>query len=331
GPRLPGHAGGPLQRPDESGVEAALRLAPMIDRGTLAIQGPPGSGKTFTGAHMICDLVQKGRRVGVRAQSHKVIRNLLKDVLKAAARKQQSVSCVHKMAERTDPPDAGITESTDNAALLSAIQRREAKVAGGTSFMWAREEFFEAVDVLFVDEAGQMSLPNGLAIAPCAKNVVLLGDPRQLEQPIQGSHPEGTAVSALEHVLGDRQTIAPDRGLFLAESWRLPPEICDFTSELFYERRLMARSAPGLQVISGADRFAGSGLWFVPVEHDANQSASPEEVEVVARLVSSLLDGSVRWRDRDHQTHALEQGDILVIAPYNAQVADLAVALPGGV
>ena len=124
--------------------------------------------------------------------------------------------------------------------------------------MWAREEFFEAVDVLFVDEAGQLSLANVLAIAQSAKSLVLLGDPQQLEQPIQGAHPEGAAASALEHVLAGHRTIPEDRGLFLEQSWRLPPEICDFTSEMFYERRLRARSRPGVQTISGAGRFDGA-------------------------------------------------------------------------
>jgi uncharacterized protein len=119
--------------------------------------------------------------------------------------------------------------------------------------MWARSDFSEAVDVLFVDEAGQMSLANVLAIAACAKSVVLLGDPRQLEQPIKGSHPEGTAVSALEHMLEGKMTIAHDRGLFLEETWRLPPEICAFTSELFYEGRLQAHAGPGRQVLLAPD------------------------------------------------------------------------------
>src|SRR6058998_2107498 len=126
--------------------------------------------------------------------------------------------------------------------------------------MWAREEFLEAVDVLFVDEAGQMSLANALAIAPCAKSLVLLGDPQQLEQPIQGSHPEGTAVSALEHVLRGARTIRPDRGLFLEETWRLPPAICALTSELFYEGRLRAHGGLERQELLGDIPFAGSGL-----------------------------------------------------------------------
>src|SRR5204862_3049802 len=136
------------------------------------------------------------------------------------------------------PPDPRIQETTDNAAVATALRNGSVQVAGGTAWLWAREEFFEAVDVLFVDEAGQMSLANVLAIAGCAKSLVLLGDPRQLEQPIQGSHADGTAVSALEHVLAGHMTIPADRGLFLAETWRLPPEICAFTSGLFYAERL---------------------------------------------------------------------------------------------
>jgi uncharacterized protein len=196
--------------------------------------------------------------------------------------------------------------------------------------MWARHEFFEAVDVLFVDEAGQMALANVLAIAQGAHAVVLLGDPQQLEQPVQGFHPPGTATSALEHVLGGAQTIPPDRGLFLEETWRLAPAICDFTSELFYERRLKPHTGLERQAIAGETPFAGAGLWFVPVPHDANQSSSREEVAAVATLVQELTAGGVRWRDRDGAEHVLGLADLLVIAPYNAQVADLAAKLPPG-
>ena len=338
GPRLAIPVAGRLEREGEGGVRAARRLALALDRGTLAIQGPPGSGKTFTGARMICDLVRAGKRVGVCAASHKVIRNLLEGVVGAATEERVIVRCLQKVREAgakrareaAAPSDPRIAETTDNAAVLTALRNGAVQVAGGTAWLWAREEFFEAVDVLFVDEAGQMSLANVLAIAGCAANLVLLGDPRQLEQPIQGSHPDGTAVSALEHVLAGHMTIPEERGLFLAESWRLPPEICAFTSELFYEERLFAKSAPGVQALSGETRFGGAGLWFVPVEHDANQSASREEVEVVAGLIERLLGSGVEWRDRDGRTHALELAHILVIAPYNAQVADLISRLPRG-
>jgi predicted RecB family nuclease len=331
GPRLNDGATGILRAEGESGVQAARRLALALDQGTLAIQGPPGSGKTFTGARMIYDLVRSGRRVGVCAVSHKVIRNLLEAIGKAAAEDGRVLDCVQKVSREPSanlPP--GLKEIKDNAAILEALRSGRTRIAGGTAWLWAREEFFESVDVLFVDEAGQMSLANVLSIAGAGKNLVLLGDPRQLEQPIQGSHPEGTALSALEHVLDGALTIPPDRGLFLDESWRLPPEICAFTSELFYEGRLSARSKPGVQVLSGASPFDGSGLWYVPVEHDGNQSACGEEVEVVTALIDRLLHSGVSWRDRDGETHPLALDDILVVAPYNAQVADLTARLPEG-
>ncbi|HKQ57213.1 MAG TPA: TM0106 family RecB-like putative nuclease, partial [Candidatus Eisenbacteria bacterium] len=329
-PRVKGHTGEALEAPGEGGVKAARRLAVALDHGTLAIQGPPGSGKTFTGARMILDLARSGKRVGVCGFSHKVIRNLLQGVVAAAAEQGKPIDCIAKVRTKSQDPDPSIVETTDNAVVLDTLKNGPARIAGGTSWLWAREEFFEAVDVLFVDEAGQMSLANVLAIAGAGKNLVLLGDPRQLEQPIQGSHPEGTEVSALDHVIGKHLTIPPDRGLFLAESWRLPPEICSFTSEMFYEGKLHARSAPELQALAGSDRFNGAGLWYVPVEHDANQSSCAEEVEAVEALVAKLLAGGMTWRDRDGATHDLGLDDILVIAPYNAQVADLKAKLPKG-
>ena len=119
---------------------------------------------------------------------------------------------------------------------------------------------FETVDVLFVDEAAQMSLANVLAVSQAAKTVVLIGDPQQLDQPMQGSHPEGTDVSALDHILGGEQTISPDKGLFLEETWRLHPEICAFTSELFYDGKLRSRDGLEQQVINAAGPIYGSGL-----------------------------------------------------------------------
>ena len=329
-PRIAGHAGGGLEAAGEGGVRAARRIAPLLDHGTLAIQGPPGSGKTFTGARMICDLVRAGKRVGVCAMSHKVIRNLLDEVVEAALENGMTIRPIEKVSELTGNGDPSITESTDNAEVRDALRGGTHRVAGGTQYMWAREEFREAVDVLFVDEAGQMSLANVLAIAPSAASLVLLGDPQQLDQPIQGSHPDGAAVSALQHVLGDEQTIAPDRGLFLEETWRLPPVICALTSELFYERRLTSHEGLERQALTGAGPFAGAGLWYVPVVHDANQSSSAEEVAVVKRLVSMLTAPGRGWRDHHGCEHRLGLDHILVIAPYNAQVADLSAALPDG-
>src|SRR5262249_48370530 len=157
--------------------------------------------KTFTGARMICDLVRAGKKIGVCATSHKVIRNLLDKVVEAAKEEKVSPRCYQKVTKESEKPGDEIAEVTGNEQALRFLKSGAARVRGGTSWLWSREEFFEAVDVLFVDEAGQMSLANVLAIAQCARALVLLGDPRQLDQPLQGSHPEGTEISALEHLL----------------------------------------------------------------------------------------------------------------------------------
>jgi uncharacterized protein len=194
---------------------------------------------------MICDLVRAGKRVGVCTMSHKVIRNLLEAVAQAGREEGVSPRCFHKIGVDDEGPEGEIGEVADNDKALRLLKSGTARVLGGTAWLWSREEFFEAVDVLFVDEAGQMALANVLAIAQCARALVLLGDPRQLDQPLQGTHPEGTDISALEHLLKGHKTIAEDRGLFLEVTWRLHPAICRLTSELFYDDRL--QPLPGLE------------------------------------------------------------------------------------
>ena len=324
-PRIAG--GGALERPGEDPVVAACRLALALDHTVFPIQGPPGSGKTYTGARMIVELVGAGKKVGVCAVSHKVIRQLLETVAAQGAERGLEIRCVRKVKGESGPASP-IEEVTDNAKAAEAIHGAST-VVGGTAWLWARPELRERLDVLFVDEAGQMSLANVLAIASSAASLVLLGDPRQLEQPQQGSHPEGTEVSALEHVLMGEQTIQPGRGLFLPETRRLHPRLCAFTSELFYEGRLKAASGLERQALRGSRLLTETGLWLLPVEHEGNQSASAEEVEAVGWLVESLLAEGARWVDDRGGEKRLTLDDILIVSPYNAQVADLGVRVRG--
>jgi len=329
-PRLCAGAQTDLRQPSEESLETGKRLAVQLDDGVLPIQGPPGSGKTFTGGHMIAALVKAGKRVGVTAVSHKVISNLLTSTLEAADEIDVDMHCVQKIGELSEEEAEGITECGDNATPLQMLDDGEAQVAAGTVWMWAREEYSDALDVLFVDEAGQMSLANVLAVSPCARSVVLLGDPQQLEQPQQGSHPEGTEVSALQHVLGSDETMPPERGLFLEKTWRLHPSICEYTSKLFYETRLASMVGLEQQLLEGPTRYAGAGLWVEAVEHDGNQSSSEEEVERVEKVVADLLQGGVTWTNMMGETEPLKLDDILVVAPYNTQVANLQERLPDG-
>jgi uncharacterized protein len=201
-------------------------------------------------------------------------------------------------------------------------------VAGGTAWLWGSPDAANAVDVLFIDEAAQMSLANVLAVSQAARSVVLLGDPQQLDQPMQGSHPEGTDVSALHHLLQGEQTIAQDRGLFLAETWRLHPEICAYTSELFYSGRLHPHAGLETQRIQAEGRFSGVGLRYVVVPTEGNQSSSPEEAERVRDIINEILGSGATWFDRDNVERPVNPSDILIIAPYNAQVFELQERLP---
>ena len=211
--------------------------------------------------------------------------------------------------------------------MIAALAEGEAQVGAGTAWLWSRPECEAVVDVLFVDEAGQMALANTLAVAQAAKNLVLLGDPQQLDQPLQGSHPDGAGASVLSHLLGEHQTMPSAQGLFLDETWRLHPSIANFTSELFYERSLRSRPDLAKQRLTGSGEIR-SGLWFLPVAHDGNQSASPEEAEQVARFVTDLLAGDSYWINRAGERRALANNDILIVSPYNAHLAALRRLLP---
>lgn len=331
-PRGLGKFDGTLVGEDGQLTPSAKALVRSLARETsvLPIQGPPGSGKTFTGGRMIVELVSQGRRVGVTAASHKVVSTLLREVCSAAKQSGVRVGMIQKANEGDECEDASVIKAESNEAVLDALTKGSARVAAGSAWLWAREEMANSVDVLFVDEAGQMSLANVLAASPSATSIVLLGDPQQLDQPQKGVHPPGADVSALSHLLNGRATIADDQGIFLTETRRLHPDVCAFTSEIFYEGRLMARPENAQQRLNATDPLGGTGLRFAPVEHSGNQNESPEEVEKVAATVEALLKGRASWTNKKGETHALTLGDILVVAPYNAQVSALIDRLPRG-
>jgi predicted RecB family nuclease len=313
--------------PGEMLERRARRLVRALDSGVLPVQGPPGSGKTYLGARMICELVAAGRKVAVTGPSHKVIRNLLDAVLAAAAEGKQTVRVVQKVRDADVDSAPPFRQETENGPALDALRAGQADVLGGTAWLWAREAAADIADVLFVDEAGQMSLANTLAVAQAARSLVLLGDPQQLEQVVQGCHPDGTAVSALHHALAGAQTLPDDRGLFLPETWRMHPRICAFTSEVFYEGRLSARAELTRQRLERAGDLDGAGLWLLPVDHEGNQNSAPEEVDAVAALVSRLLGAG--WVNAEGVRAAVDMDDILIVAPYNAHVFAIRDRLPG--
>ena len=214
-----------------------------------------------------------------------------------------------------------------NERLERALRDGELDVAAGTVWLWARPGMVDSVDTLFVDEAGQLSLANVLAVAGAARNLVLLGDPQQLAQPSQATHPPGAGASALGHILGERATMPEGAGLLLDQTYRMHPDLCRYTSEVFYDGKLSGVEGLERQEILGGEPLSGSGLRVVEVAHQGNTNASPEEAGEVARLAEMLAGCS--WRDRDGAVQPIGRNGILVVTPYNAQIRAMQDALAG--
>jgi uncharacterized protein len=332
-PRIDDHDGGPLIRPGDDLVPRVCDLAARLDGSTLCIQGPPGTGKTYTAAATIADLLCRGMRVGVTANSHKVILNLMRAVVNALAKAGVSAP-LYKVGDHDEDPlvEQGIVRELASDEVAGALDGSAALV-GGTAWVFSREELEGRFDYLFVDEAGQVSLANAVAIGQSARNLILVGDQMQLAQPIQGSHPGETGLSCLEYLLHGHATVPPEIGVFLGRSRRMHSDVCRFVSEAVYEGRL--GSIPETErhrVIRGGDTVlvpAETGIVWVPVKHDGCSQSSEEECEAIAAIVPELLARNVVGRNGEERRMTLD--DILIVAPFNLQVRCLREELGPGV
>ena len=311
-----------LARPGEPAVQAGRRLGPLLERTVLPIQGPPGTGKTYTGARMILDLVQVGKRIGVTAQSHRVIGNLLEAVVRASIAEGVPLRVAQRSDDPEDMPDERIERIASPEAAIAGLRAGTWDVVGATSWLWAREDAAASVDTLFVDEAGQLSLATVCSVSGAADSLVLLGDPNQLPQVSQGTHPEGASASALEHLVGDARTIAEDRGLLLGTTYRLHPDVNAFISDVFYEARLTTDPRNEQQSVGAGAMLGGTGIRYIALDHEGAGNRSPTEARWIARAIEALVGRP--WVDRDGRERRLEVRDVLVVAPYNAQVAEIA-------
>jgi hypothetical protein len=312
---------------DEAGL--AIDAIGRLDRSHLLIQGPPGAGKTYTASHAITEMLARGRRVGVSSHSHKAINKLLEDVENAATDRGLRFRGIKKSSYEEQFLHGSIIEdTTDNGEAAAGGH----DLIAGTAWLFARGEFDQQLDHLFVDEAGQVSLANTVAMGVCARNIILVGDQMQLSQPLKGSHPGRSGLSALEYLLDRAATIPPDRGVFLSKTWRMHPDLCRFLSDAFYEGRLVAEAGNERQHLildPNADpALAPAGLRFISVEHEGYSQKSEPEAERVRQLYQSLL--AQRWTDREGRVHPIGVDDILVVSPYNMQVNLLRSRLPKG-
>ncbi len=223
----------PRARLDVPVPEAALSL----DRSYLFVQGPPGSGKTWQGAKAAVALMKAGRRVGVTSLSHKAIGKLLAEI-EREAREQGFRFRGRKKSSGDDEDTRFEGDFIDSADHWQELLDPELQLVAGTSWLFVYPEFEGFLDTLIVDEAGQVALADVVAVGHAARNLVLLGDPNQLPQVSQGAMPDEAKQSVLQHLLGDERTVPPERGIFLAETWRLRPELTAFTSDAYYAGRL---------------------------------------------------------------------------------------------
>ena len=270
-----------------------------MDATVLPIQGPPGTGKTHVTARAILALVKDGNRVAVSSNSHEAIRNVLMACVDALRDDADvgltlaDVQLAHKIGSDTGEAPTGYeaiacVRNNDDPTLETA------QVVGGTAWLFSRDQLEGAFEYLFVDEAGQVSLANAVAMSNAAKNLVLVGDPRQLPQVIQGAHPHPANLSCLDWVLGEGQNVATDRGIFLPVTRRMHPDICSFISAQFYEGRLHPHETTARQAIH-APGLPNAGAWRVPVIHQGCAQECLQEVAAIREKIDLLLAGE--WTD----------------------------------
>lgn len=276
----------------------------------LAVQGPPGTGKTFVGAHVIGQLVAGGWKVGVVGQSHNVVENLLCRAIDTGGVDPALVG--KKLAAPHQVPWS-LTSDGDVERLLSSSG---GCLVGGTAWtMTGKEVPAGSLDLLVIDEAGQFSLANTLAVSRAARRLLLLGDPQQLPQVTQGAHPEPVDESALGWLAAGHATLPASLGYFLADTWRMHPDLCRAVSRLSYEGKLQSAPAASRRCLEGLE----PGIETVFVDHTGNTTSSKEEAAEVVRQARRHL--GLKWTSgADAGSRPLEQQDLLVVAAYNAQV-----------
>ncbi|WNV84121.1 TM0106 family RecB-like putative nuclease [Umezawaea sp. Da 62-37] len=295
-------------------VAAVIRAVDLLDGSTLAVQGPPGAGKTYLAGRLIAHLIKRGKSVAVTSTSHKAVENVL-SAAKAAGRELGVPIPCAKKAKGKPAKDCEWEQPRDNPAMVRwRNEQGGGHLVGGTAWTFSNSAMREQpFDVLIIDEAGQFALADALAVSTCTRNLVLLGDPQQLPQVVQGTHPAGADASALGHLLGDADVIPPALGYFMDQSRRMHPNVCDPVSRLSYAGRLHAHPTAADRSVAEVE----SGLYLNLVDHSHNITSSPEEASEVVAVVRSLMGRT--WTDQGTSRPLVEE-DVLVVAPYNLQV-----------
>lgn len=303
-------------------TELAIKASGALDSSYLVIQGPPGAGKTFLSAKVITELVNQGKKVFVTALSHSAVDNLIEAAVPMINDASRLIRVAGAKAKKRD----GVT-FIKPGEIESYLHRDGGLVVGGTIWNGSREELFKGFDYGFIDEAGQFSLANSVALSTSCRNLVFTGDPQQLSQPVLGSHPIGAASSVLEHLVGDQDVVDEDVGLFLPKTYRMHPQITEVVSAISYDSKLSSMGDLERLALVDNPPFPKSGLVYIPVEHRGNTYRSMQEVAVAKMVAAFLLKRS--WIDKKGDLLPITPEQIMVVAPYNAQANALSLALEG--
>lgn len=324
-PRIRGlESGEPIYTAENANITHFLSVLEQLEHSYLFIQGPPGTGKTYTASHLIVGLMQGGKKVGVSANSHKVIHNLLCKVEERAQELGFKFSGVKKASSQNEESfftGTFIDNVTDGDDALASIS--QVNLVAGTAWLFAAFGE-EQLDYLFIDEAGQLSLAHLIAAGTAAKNVILVGDQMQLAQPTQGVHPGESGKSVLDYLLQGRHTIPPTEGILLETTYRMHPKVCRFISEAVYDDRIKSADKLDIQTLlrnGGLSAVPSAGITCWLVDHDGSVQRSDEEAAAVKRIYDALL--RTRYRDKEGCEHPFCPDNILVVSPYNMQVNNL--------
>lgn len=325
-PRVKNNISGDIIKPNSDFLQKIIEAVLNLDNSYLCIQGPPGTGKTYTAKHIIGKLLQQGKAVGVASNSHKAIINLLSGV--ANYINEQNIDAEIIKVGGDDKDAIFELNNVRHIKSIKSLSPSQFLCVGGTAWSFSNNSVKEAFDYLFIDEAGQVSIANLIAMSQSCRNIILMGDQMQLGQPIQGSHPGKSSLSILDYLLDGKATIASDIGVFLPLTYRMHPDICNIISSQVYEGKLRSHKSTNKHVIKiNSDIIKqNSGICYIPVKHDGNTQGSDEEVEVIKTITSDLLNTEY-WQDAEGKKRYLGWQDILFVAPYNYQVTKLKTVL----
>jgi len=298
-------------------TEESLKVVKQMNKTCLSIQGPPGTGKTYNSAKIIIELLKDNKKIGVSSHSHAAIINLLAEIERQASEENFEFKGVKKSN----------VNSLYGGKLITDVVRSDIKINFESYSLFAGTASFFAkgldkkVDYLFIDEAGQVSLANTISAATSTKNLILIGDHMQLSQPIKGTHEGNAKLSSLDYILGNKDTVPPEQGIFLRETRRLNKKICKYISESFYDSRLISHDVTNDRSVKlGLKNIEDEGIFFIPVEHFGNSQRSDEEADLVHQYYDKIVKKD--FRD-ENGSGKIDINNIMVVAPFNVQTNNI--------